>query len=229
MPEVLTRAGDPLFLCFTSGTTSRPKTVAYTHSSYPVGHLSGMFWNGLRPGDTHLNICVPGWAEHAWSSFFVPWNAGATVVAPTGPRPAAPTSSTRCAPAPSPASAPRPPAGAACSPKASARCRRFCGRPPAPGSRWRRPSSTALVTAGVELDVLGIGYDEITDGQRAAVVAAHPRPDFKRRILQAFNDGIAHRPDTTFGDIKADVLARYTEGYVRPNFVDVITESRWPE
>ncbi|GAA3486982.1 HD domain-containing protein [Streptomyces cremeus] len=87
----------------------------------------------------------------------------------------------------------------------------------------------ALVTAGVELDVLGIGYDEIADEQRAAVVAAHPRPDFKRRILQAFNDGIAHRPDTTFGNIKADVLARYTEGYVRPNFVDVITESRWPE
>ncbi|MGW0535106.1 HD domain-containing protein [Streptomyces sp. NPDC003032] len=87
----------------------------------------------------------------------------------------------------------------------------------------------ALVTAGVELDVLGIGYDDIADGQRAAVVAAHPRPDFKRRILQAFNDGIAHRPDTTFGNIKADVLARYTEGYVRPNFVDVITESRWPE
>lgn len=87
----------------------------------------------------------------------------------------------------------------------------------------------ALVTAGVELDVLGIGYDDITDEQRAAVVAAHPRPDFKRRILQAFNDGIAHRPDTTFGNIKADVLARYTEGYVRPNFVDVITESSWPE
>ncbi|MET9548384.1 HD domain-containing protein [Streptomyces sp. NPDC006627] len=87
----------------------------------------------------------------------------------------------------------------------------------------------ALVTAGVELDVLGIGYDDIADEQRAAVVAAHPRPDFKRRILQAFNDGIAHRPDTTFGNIKADVLARYTEGYVRPNFVDVITESRWPE
>ncbi|MEV0603017.1 HD domain-containing protein [Streptomyces sp. NPDC050315] len=87
----------------------------------------------------------------------------------------------------------------------------------------------ALVTAGVELDVLGIGYDDITDEQRAAVVAAHPRPDFKRRILQAFNGGIAHRPDTTFGNVKADVLERYTEGYVRPNFVDVITGSRWAE
>ncbi|MEU0083381.1 HD domain-containing protein [Streptomyces sp. NPDC006274] len=87
----------------------------------------------------------------------------------------------------------------------------------------------ALVTAGVELDVLGIGYDDITDEQRAAVVAAHPRPDFKNQILRAFNDGIAHRPDTTFGNIKADVLARYTEGYVRPDFVDIITGSRWPE
>jgi hypothetical protein len=87
----------------------------------------------------------------------------------------------------------------------------------------------ALVTAGVELDVLGIGYDDITDEQRAAVVAAHPRPDFKNQILRAFNDGIAHRPDTTFGNIKADVLARYTEGYVRPDFVDIINGSRWPE
>ncbi|MEU7282676.1 HD domain-containing protein [Streptomyces sp. NPDC045431] len=87
----------------------------------------------------------------------------------------------------------------------------------------------ALVTAGVELDVLGIGYDDLSDGQRAAVVAAHPRPDFKRRILQAFNDGIAHRPHTTFGNVKADVLERYTEGYVRPNFVDVITGSPWAE
>ncbi|MET9548389.1 AMP-binding protein [Streptomyces sp. NPDC006627] len=89
VPEVLTRASDPLFLYFTSGTTSRPKMVAHTHSSYPVGHLSGMFWNGLRPGDTHLNISAPGWAKHAWSSFFVPWNAEATVVALTDPRPAA--------------------------------------------------------------------------------------------------------------------------------------------
>ncbi|MFD4634011.1 AMP-binding protein [Streptomyces sp. NPDC058284] len=89
VPDVLTRASDPLFLYFTSGTTSRPKMVAHTHSSYPVGHLSGMFWNGLRPGDTHLNISAPGWAKHAWSSFFVPWNAEATVVALTDPRPAA--------------------------------------------------------------------------------------------------------------------------------------------
>ncbi|GAA1946192.1 AMP-binding protein [Streptomyces durmitorensis] len=89
LPDVLTPADDPLFLYFTSGTTSRPKMVAHTHSSYPVGHLSGMFWNGLRPGDAHLNISAPGWAKHAWSSFFVPWNAEATVVALTDPRPAA--------------------------------------------------------------------------------------------------------------------------------------------
>ncbi|WP_327352393.1 HD domain-containing protein [Streptomyces sp. NBC_01304] len=93
----------------------------------------------------------------------------------------------------------------------------------------RMAPEIALVTAGVELDVLGIGYDDVSDEQRAEVVAAHPRPDFKNQILQAFNGGIAHRPDTTFGNVKADVLERYTEGYVRPNFVDVITGSRWAE
>lgn len=55
--------------------------VEHTHVSYPVGHLSGMYWNGVRPGDVHLNISAPGWAKHAWSSLFVPWNAEATVVA----------------------------------------------------------------------------------------------------------------------------------------------------
>jgi acetyl-CoA synthetase len=75
-----TRANDPLFLYFTSGTTARPKLVQHTHTSYPVGHLSGMYWNGLRPGDMHLNISAPGWAKHAWSSFFVPLNAEATVL-----------------------------------------------------------------------------------------------------------------------------------------------------
>jgi acetyl-CoA synthetase len=80
-PDRETLATDPLFLYFTSGTTSRPKMVEHTHASYPVGHLSGMYWNGVRPGDAHLNISAPGWAKHAWSSFFVPWNAGATVVA----------------------------------------------------------------------------------------------------------------------------------------------------
>ncbi|MBV6699934.1 HD domain-containing protein [Kitasatospora aureofaciens] len=87
----------------------------------------------------------------------------------------------------------------------------------------------ALVTAGVELDVLGIGYADVSDEVRAAVVAAHPRPGFKRQILRAFNEGITRRPATTFGNVKADVLDRFTDGYVRPNFVDVIENSAWPE
>jgi acetyl-CoA synthetase len=76
-----TRADDLLLLYFTSGTTARPKLVAHTHASYPVGHLSTMFWLGLRPGDVHLNLSSPGWAKHAWSSLFAPWNAQATVLA----------------------------------------------------------------------------------------------------------------------------------------------------
>ena len=75
-----TEASDALFLYFTSGTTSLPKLVLHTHASYPVGHLSTMHWLGLREGDRHLNISSPGWAKHAWSCFFAPWNAGATVV-----------------------------------------------------------------------------------------------------------------------------------------------------
>ncbi len=74
-----TRASDPFLLYFTSGTTARPKMVLHTHESYPVGHLSTMYWIGLRPDDIHCNISSPGWAKHAWSSFFAPWNAGATV------------------------------------------------------------------------------------------------------------------------------------------------------
>ena len=74
-----TRATDPLLLYFTSGTTSKPKLVLHTHQSYPVGHLSTMYWIGLRPGDVHLNISSPGWAKHAWSCFFAPWNAGACI------------------------------------------------------------------------------------------------------------------------------------------------------
>lgn len=87
VPDGPTRAADPLFRYFTSGTTSRPKMVAHTHLSYPVGHLSGMYWNGVRPGDRHFNVSAPGWAKHAWSSFFVPWNAEATAVALAAPRP----------------------------------------------------------------------------------------------------------------------------------------------
>lgn len=78
-PQGVTNATDPMLLYFTSGTTSKPKLVLHTHQSYPVGHLSTMFWMGLRPGDVHLNISSPGWAKHAWSSFFAPWNAGACV------------------------------------------------------------------------------------------------------------------------------------------------------
>lgn len=78
-PDAPTRAGDPLLLYFTSGTTSKPKLVLHTHQSYPVGHLSTMYWIGLQPGDVHLNISSPGWAKHAWSCFFAPWNAGACI------------------------------------------------------------------------------------------------------------------------------------------------------
>ena len=78
-PDGPTLATDPLLLYFTSGTTSKPKLVLHTHQSYPVGHLSTMYWMGLQPGDVHLNISSPGWAKHAWSCFFAPWNAGATV------------------------------------------------------------------------------------------------------------------------------------------------------
>ncbi|MFD9409759.1 HD domain-containing protein [Streptomyces sp. NPDC059989] len=91
----------------------------------------------------------------------------------------------------------------------------------------RMAPEIALVTAGVELDVLGIGYHDVSDEVRAAVVAEHPRPDFKRNIVQAFNDGITRRPATTFGNIKADVLERLTPGYVRPNFVEIIENSPW--
>jgi acetyl-CoA synthetase len=75
-----TPADDPLLLYFTSGTTAHPKLVEHTHTSYPVGHLSTMYWIGLRPGDVHLNISSPGWAKHAWSNVFAPWNAGATIL-----------------------------------------------------------------------------------------------------------------------------------------------------
>ena len=70
---------DPLLLYFTSGTTATPKLVLHSHQSYPVGHLSTIYWLGLRPGDVHLNISSPGWAKHAWSCFFSPWTAQATI------------------------------------------------------------------------------------------------------------------------------------------------------
>ena len=85
-PEGTTLADDPMLLYFTSGTTHQPKLVQHTHRSAPVGHLSTMYWIGLRPGDVHLNISSPGWAKHAWSNFFAPWNAGATILIVNQPR-----------------------------------------------------------------------------------------------------------------------------------------------
>ncbi|MFO1431211.1 MAG: AMP-binding protein [Candidatus Competibacteraceae bacterium] len=79
VPDGPTQATDPVLLYFTSGTTSKPKLVEHTQQSYPVGHLSTMYWIGLKPGDVHWNISSPGWAKHAWSCFFAPWDAGATV------------------------------------------------------------------------------------------------------------------------------------------------------
>ncbi|MBN8925750.1 MAG: AMP-dependent synthetase [Rhodospirillales bacterium 69-11] len=86
VPEGETKATDPLLLYFTSGTTSRPKLVEHSHQSYPVGHLTTMYWLNLQPGDMHLNISSPGWAKHAYSCFFAPWNAGATVFIANQPR-----------------------------------------------------------------------------------------------------------------------------------------------
>ncbi len=88
---------------------------------------------------------------------------------------------------------------------------------------------TALVTAGVETDVLGIGRDDLSPEALEAVTAAHPRPDFKRQILAAFNDGMKHRPETTFGTCNADVLERFDPGFVRDNFVDTILGNSWPD
>jgi acetyl-CoA synthetase len=80
VPDGVTHASDPLLLYFTSGTTAKPKLVEHTHASYPVGHLSTMYWVGLEPGDVHMNISSPGWAKHAWSCVYAPWNAEATVL-----------------------------------------------------------------------------------------------------------------------------------------------------
>jgi HD domain len=87
----------------------------------------------------------------------------------------------------------------------------------------------ALVTAGVEYDVLGVGYHDISDADRAEITALHPRPHFKRSILGAFTEGIARKPETAFGNVKADVLERFVPGYQRVSFVDVIEGSDWPE
>jgi hypothetical protein len=85
------------------------------------------------------------------------------------------------------------------------------------------------VTAGVETDVLGIGRDDLSPEALAAVTAAHPRPDFKRRILAAFNEGMKHRPESTFGTMNADVLQHFDSTFVRDDFVNIILTNTWPE
>ncbi|MDT5139190.1 MAG: hypothetical protein QOD58_3452, partial [Mycobacterium sp.] len=87
----------------------------------------------------------------------------------------------------------------------------------------------ALVTAGVETDVLGFGREDLSAEERDAVTAAHPRPDFKNRILAAFNDGMKHRPQSTFGTVNDDVLAHFDPTFARENFVDIIRSNSWPE
>jgi HD domain len=87
----------------------------------------------------------------------------------------------------------------------------------------------ALVTAGVETDVLGIGRSDLSSDAIEAVTAAHPRPDFKNRILRAFNDGMKHRPDSTFGTMNDDVLQHFDDSFVRDNFVQIILNNSWPE
>jgi hypothetical protein len=93
----------------------------------------------------------------------------------------------------------------------------------------RLAPEVAVVTLGVETDVLGLDLAEITDGQRAEVLAAHPRPDFKNRILRAFHEGMADRPDTTFGTMNDDVLAHFDPSFTRTDFVEIIRNSAWPE
>ncbi|MDG3004345.1 HD domain-containing protein [Paludisphaera mucosa] len=98
-----------------------------------------------------------------------------------------------------------------------------------PGIPKWKPPVVALVAAGVELDVIGLGYDDVSAQDRDAVLAAFPRVDFKRSIVRAFADGIAHKPETAFGNIKADVLERLLLGYVRPNFCAMIDASPFPD
>lgn len=98
-----------------------------------------------------------------------------------------------------------------------------------PETPYHLEPEVALVTAGVETDVLGIGYADLDRTLIDAVLSAHPRPDFKRQILQAFTEGMKDRPATTFGTVNADVLAHFVPGFVRGDFVRVIEESAWPE
>ncbi|MCF3961881.1 HD domain-containing protein [Streptomyces fuscigenes] len=94
---------------------------------------------------------------------------------------------------------------------------------------YKMAPEIAATTAGVETDVLGMRLDDLTEADIAAVTGAHPRPDFKRQILQAFTDGFKDRPDTTFGTVNADVLEHFVPGFRHIDFVDVIQNSAWPE
>ncbi|MFF0462645.1 HD domain-containing protein [Streptomyces mexicanus] len=94
---------------------------------------------------------------------------------------------------------------------------------------YKMAPEIAATTAGVETDVLGLRLDNLSQEQIDAVTALHPRPNFKRQILQAFTEGFRHRPDTTFGTVNADVLAHFVPGFRRIDFVDVIQDSAWPE
>ncbi|GHF10458.1 phosphohydrolase [Streptomyces spiralis] len=94
---------------------------------------------------------------------------------------------------------------------------------------YKMAPEIAATTAGVETDVLGLRLANISRAEIDEVTAAHPRPDFKRQILEAFTDGFAHRPDTTFGTVNADVLDHFVPGFRRVDFVDVIQNSAWPE
>jgi hypothetical protein len=96
-----------------------------------------------------------------------------------------------------------------------------------PGIPQHKEAEVALVTVGVELDVLGLGYDDLSADERDEVLAVLPRVHFKEGIIQAFGAGIAHKPETAFGNVKADVLERTLPGYVRPNFCDLILASRF--
>jgi HD superfamily phosphodiesterase len=98
-----------------------------------------------------------------------------------------------------------------------------------PETPYHLEPEVALVSAGVETDVLGIGYADLDKTLIDAVVSAHPRPDFKRQILQAFTEGMKDRPDTTFGTMNDDVLAHFVPGFVRTDFVEVIQSNAWPE
>jgi hypothetical protein len=98
-----------------------------------------------------------------------------------------------------------------------------------PGIPEHMEPEVALVTAGVETDVLGIGYEDLDQDAVQAVIAVHPRPNFKSQILEAFTNGFRDRPDTTFGTVNADVLEHFSPGFVRTDFVNVINQNAWPE